>query len=319
MIRYLPRTAGKDDDGPGPDARWIDLVDPTPEEVELVRTRFAIDVPALETLREIETSSRLRVDGDTLYMSAPLWAGATTDRWTIAPTGFVLTPDHVATVRYVELPAIDAVFDAVAATPEMLPPEILVRLLEEVVDHAADHLERASATVADASQRIFFAEPERRRRLSRKTRLLHDAMLEIGRANDRASRVRYMFLGIDRMAAFVMDRCQPRMEESVRERFEAVRHDIASLDEFETSLSGRVQLLQDAAAGFISIEQNDVVKVLTVVSVVGVPPVLVVGIYGMNFHFMPELGWRYGYPYALVLCVLSVIVPLLWFKWRDWI
>lgn len=58
---------------------------------------------------------------------------------------------------------------------------------------------------------------------------------------------------------------------------------------------------------------------MTVVSVVGVPPVRVVGIYGMNFRNMPELTWRLGYPYALVLCLLSIVVPLLWFKWRDWI
>jgi magnesium transporter len=98
-----------------------------------------------------------------------------------------------------------------------------------------------------------------------------------------------------------------------------VGHDIASLDEFEVSLSGRIQLIQDAATGLISIEQNDVVKLLTVASVVGIPPVLIVGIYGMNFKNMPELGWSWGYPYALGLCVLSAVVPYLWFKWRDWI
>jgi magnesium transporter len=98
-----------------------------------------------------------------------------------------------------------------------------------------------------------------------------------------------------------------------------VGHDIASLDEFEVSLSGRIQLIQDAATGLISIEQNDVVKLLTVASVVGIPYVLIVGIYGMNFKNMPELGWSWGYPYALGLCVLSAVVPYLWFKWRDWI
>lgn len=319
MMRYLPHSDQQQLDGPGPDCQWIDLVDPTQEETDLVRERFGIRVPTLESLREIEASSRLRVDGDALYMSAPLLSGTLTDRWAVAPTGFVLTPKLIATVRYAELPAIDEVFDEIAGAPDMLPPEIFVRLLEEVVDRAADHLERASASVGDASQEIFFEEPECHRRLSRKTAALRDAMLKIGRASDRASRVRYMFLGIDRMAAFVMDRCQPKIEDDIRERFSAVRHDIASLDEFETSLSGRIQLLQDAAAGFISIEQNDVVKVLTVVSVVGVPPVLVVGIYGMNFKVMPELAWHYGYPYALALCVLSAVLPLLWFKWRDWI
>jgi len=58
---------------------------------------------------------------------------------------------------------------------------------------------------------------------------------------------------------------------------------------------------------------------LTVVSVVGVPPVLVVGIYGMNFKYMPELQWHLGYPFAILLCILSAVLPLLWFRWRDWI
>jgi magnesium transporter len=149
--------------------------------------------------------------------------------------------------------------------------------------------------------------------------MLRKAMRKIGQVCDRTSRVRYTFLSIGRIAAFVIDRCQPQIETEIRERLEAVRHDIASLDEFEASLSARVQLLQDAATGFISIEQNDVVKLLTVVSVVGVPPVLIVGVYGMNFRHMPELSWQYGYPYALALCAISVIVPLLWFRWRDWI
>ena len=79
-----------------------------------------------------------------------------------------------------------------------------------------------------------------------------------------------------------------------------------------------MQLLQDAASALISIEQNDVVKVLTIASVVGIPPVLVVGVYGMNFKFMPELNWTYGYPYALALVVVSTLIPLIWFKIKDW-
>ena len=170
----------------------------------------------------------------------------------------------------------------------------------------------------DTSQSVFFDEPKHRQ-LSKDTALLRHYMRRIGQVSDRTARVRYAFLSIGRIAAFVIDRCTPRIEDDVRDRLEAIRRDIASLDEFENSLSGRVQLLQDAASGFISIEQNDVVKVLTVASVVGVPPVLIVGIYGMNFKYIPELSWRYGYPYALLLCVISAAVPLLWFKWRNWL
>lgn len=200
----------------------------------------------------------------------------------------------------------------------MTPISILAILLEDIVDRAADHLEHASEIVAKASQSLFFEEVARLA-LSTETRKIREIMRDMGQASDRASRVRYTFLSIGRLVNFVLDRCTPKLDQGMQDRLEAIRHDITSLDEFETSLEGRIQLLQDAAGAFISIEQNDVVKVLTVASVVGIPPVLVVGIYGMNFHVMPELSWPLGYPLALGLCVLSGIVPYLWFKKRGWI
>ena len=79
-----------------------------------------------------------------------------------------------------------------------------------------------------------------------------------------------------------------------------------------------MQFLLDAVLGFITIAQNDISKVLTIVSVVGIPPTLVAGIYGMNFKTMPELNWAWGYPFGLAMIALSVIVPLIWFKVRGW-
>jgi magnesium transporter len=89
--------------------------------------------------------------------------------------------------------------------------------------------------------------------------------------------------------------------------------------QFTEGLVNRVQLLQDAASGIINIDQNEVMKVLTIASVVGIPPVLVVGVYGMNFKHMPEYDWTWGYPYALAVMVITALLPLIWFKWRDWI
>ena len=90
------------------------------------------------------------------------------------------------------------------------------------------------------------------------------------------------------------------------------------LNEYEDKLSNKIQFLLDAILGFISIQQNDIFKVLTIVTVVGIPPMLVAGIYGMNFKYMPELDWVAGYPFGLALIVLSGVVPLAWFKWRGW-
>ena len=92
-----------------------------------------------------------------------------------------------------------------------------------------------------------------------------------------------------------------------------------SLTAYETHLSNKVQFLLDAVLGLINTKQNDIFTVLTVVSVVGIPPTLVASIYGMNFKNMPELTWAWGYQWGLFLIVLSTIIPILWFKWRGWL
>ena len=91
-----------------------------------------------------------------------------------------------------------------------------------------------------------------------------------------------------------------------------------SLNDYDAHLLNKVQLLLDATLGLINIDQNNIIKVLTIVSVVGVPPTLVASMYGMNFKNMPELDWAWGYPYGLTVIALSAVLPLLWFKWRGW-
>lgn len=102
-------------------------------------------------------------------------------------------------------------------------------------------------------------------------------------------------------------------------RLRTIQDDLSSLTEYEAYLSDKVQFLLDAVLGFINTKQNDIFQVLTVISIVGIPPTLVASIYGMNFKSMPELNWEWGYPYALVLIVLSAILPIIWFRWRKWV
>ena len=149
--------------------------------------------------------------------------------------------------------------------------------------------------------------------------MLRQLMIRTGRTSERMARIHYTLVCLDRMAKFTVDRGREWVAHDVVSRLQSVSSDVASLVQFAEGLVSRVQLLQDAATGIISIDQNEVMKVLTIASVVGIPPVLVVGIYGMNFKFMPELDWAWGYPYALALIVVSALLPLLWFKLKDWI
>jgi magnesium transporter len=318
MLKAIGASGGDTDIG---SARWIDLCEPTDAEIAQVETHFDITIPGREDLSEIEVSSRLRVSKGRLFMSAPLIARRG-DVGVLSPTGFILLENALVTVRFCPMAAFDQVHESIVKDRvEVSGQEILVRLLEDIIDRSADRLERVAEELADASHAIF-REPEKdapKKRLGRETRRLRGLMVSVGRASEQMVKVRHAFLAIGRIANFVMDRCDPKIPDALAERLKAIRHDIESLDEFESSLTGRVQLLIDAATAFISIEQNDVVKVLTVVSVAGVPPVLVAGVYGMNFHDMPELSWPWGYPFAWALMILTTIIPVLWFKWRDWL
>ena len=92
-----------------------------------------------------------------------------------------------------------------------------------------------------------------------------------------------------------------------------------SIEEHATFLA-KVQLfLLDATLGLVTIEQNDIIKLSSVMSVIFMPPTLVASIYGMNFKFMPELDWAAGYPFAVVLMVMAAALPFLFFRWKRWL
>ncbi|MEO6341253.1 MAG: CorA family divalent cation transporter, partial [Caulobacteraceae bacterium] len=148
---------------------------------------------------------------------------------------------------------------------------------------------------------------------------LRQTLAALGASGDRLSMTRDALLGVARIAPFVMERGHACICEADHQtRLKAVRMDVASLADYETHLSDKTQFLLDAVLGLINVAQNDIFKVLTIVSVVGIPPTFIASMYGMNFHRMPELEWAWGYPYALGLIVVSTLLPLAWFKWRKW-
>jgi len=296
---------------------WLDLCDPTESERSAVERATGLRVPDRSAVSEIETTSRVYTENDALYLSTPIPASPNASE-PLSAVGFVLTRRVLISIRF----ANDAVFEgqrqSCQGTSSRSAPDVFLRILEALVDRAADSLERCSAELDGLSHRAFHSERVRRRALKAVSERLHATLRTLGQIGDRVSQIRDTLLGFGRIAAFVCETGNGVINTDERPRLLAVRADISSLNDYQQHLSGKVQLLLDATLGFISIEQNDVVKALTIVSVVGVPPVLVAGVYGMNFVHMPELHWVFGYPFALLLMVGTGLLPLLWFKWRGW-
>jgi magnesium transporter len=298
---------------------WIDLLDPTAEEVARIQTEFGVKVPAREKLDEIESSSRLRVEGDTLYLSMPI--GAQHDVIDAAPTpvGFVLSPELLVTVRYTELQSFINVGKRFDDSGRCFnSASTFATLLEEMVDFGADLLEKNSSNLGGISRRVFKRKEPGVRRATGLNRILREMLTTVGYIGEHLSQIRETLLGLERIIDFASEVGGQWLQQQVRARLKTARQDLSSLADFEANLSGKTQFLLDAILGFINTEQNDIFKVLTIVSVVGVPPTLIASMYGMNFHNMPELSWPWGYQYGLCLIAVSILAPILWFKWRGW-
>ena len=301
------------------DAVWIDLVDPTDDERQRVEQSTKLRLPTKAAIEEIESSSRVFNEGATSYLSTPVLEGSDCLNGAVRSVGFVLSPTQLVTLRFGRLAAFDAVGARHAGATAPGARDTFLTILEAIVEQTADALEHASAELESISHAAFRPEPAgRRRSVGEASGVLRTALRKIGGMGDGISHIRDTLLGLGRIATFVHENRQETRSAAETTRASAIRVDIASLNEYEGHLSNKVQFLLDATLGFINIEQNDIVKTLTIVSVVGVPPVLIAGIYGMNFKNMPELNWSLGYPFALVAIVVSGLLPLVWFKYRGW-
>lgn len=297
---------------------WIDLLRPTPEEEGLVESEHGLRIPTHAQLQEIETSSRLRIEGQSLVMSMPL--GLQDNRFASGPLplGFVLTPDILVTVRYCDIHAFPDVQAALIRNHiECTSASVFASLLEAMVDFAADRLEQISADLGAVSQRVFGSPAQPLPQRPRFNSAMQQNLIGVGQTGELLSRIRESLLGLGRIASFATETAS-WLPAEVHARLKTVRRDLISLSDYESHLSGKTQFLQDAVLGFINTQQNDIFKVLTIVSVVGVPPTLIASIYGMNFHNIPEYEWKYGYEWGLSAIALSIILPIVWFKWRKW-
>lgn len=299
---------------------WIDLLNPTPEEKGLVEKRALVLIPTIDALSEIESSSRLAVDHGTITLSTPVVAQGDGPDAFLSPVGFILTKSFIVSVRFVELDTFDSVAERIRRDEELRSSAgVFIALLEAFVDRGADVLERLGSDLDRVSRSIFRGDVSKRKHTVRSNKSLRGVLSSVGATGDRLSLARDALLGLGRIAQFVATLDQDWLGAEFITRLGATSKDIGSLHEYEGQLSNKVQFLLDAVLGFITIEQNDLFKVLTIVSVVGIPPTVVAGIYGMNFERMPELAWQWGYPFGLAMILLSAVLPLAWFKWRGWL
>lgn len=300
-------------------AIWIDLFEPTHEEEALAEKLLGSNIPTRAEMLEIEPSSRLYLRQGAAYMTMSVLFGADERNPENDPVSFILTDKHLVTVRYIDPKPFLVFAEHLYSDPEVAQDSrtLFVRLLDAIIDRLADEFEECGAEIGQISHRIF-AEHAHRRKHTGETRL--EAMLmRIGKAQHMLTKLKEGAVSAIRLLTFLESSSVMDGDKASHRHVESLIADARALSDHSNFLGENLTFLLDASLGLINLEQNDVMKVFSIVAVVLMPPTLLAGIYGMNFEYMPELKWLFGYPYALVLILLSAILPYWWARRKGWL
>ena len=293
---------------------WIDLFTPSHQDEEAVARLLGIDIPTHEEMQEIEASSRLYEEDGALVMTMPVLTGTTTDKPETTAVTFILAGNCLVTVRYADPMSFGIFMRRLARQPGLAANGelALLGLLEQIVDRMADILESTAAVLEAISHDIFHATAAPVGGSG-----LKDMLQRVGRAGDLAAKVKDSLLGLNRLLLFMG--AKNGLRKDAKLRLKTLMRDANSIAEHGTFLSNKVAFLLDATLGMINIEQNGIIKLFTVAAMAFLPPTLIASIYGMNFRDMPELDNAWGYPLALLLMLLSAVLPLLYFRRKKWL
>ncbi len=302
------------------EALWIDLESPSEAEEDAVEAALGIDIPTREDMQEIEVSSRIYREGGVLFLTAQVIASPEAREAEIGPVTFAMLPDRLVSVHYHSPRSLGYFADWAARHDTTLDTglDALLGLLEAVVDRLADILEAEARHHELLSKAIFAAH-----RPSGKTETLQAVVQRIGRAEAMNGKANESLATILRLLTYLTSTPDstggPCLQSRQMPMALAQLQDLRSLREVAQAQSEKVRFLLDATLGVINIRQSDVIKIFSVVAFVFLPPTLIASIYGMNFDYMPELKWSWGYPMALGMMVVSALVPYLIFRWKKWL
>jgi magnesium transporter len=298
------------------EAVWIDLLEPTPDEEQVVETALGIDVPTREEMREIEASNRFYEENGGLYMTATLVTKLDTNLPERTQVTFILTGSKLVTNRYTDpLPfrrfiSYAARHNAVAAAGAM----VLAGLLEAIVNRIADVLEKVGGDVDAISSKIFFRSYDAGAPLD-----FRHVLERIGQSGDLISKASESLVSLTRLLGFVQQSGNTQVTQDSRARYRTLSRDVLAMTDHSNFLGNKVQFLLDATLGMVSIDQNNVVKIFSVVTVFLLPPSVIAGFYGMNFEHIPWLHETWGPWAGIAMMVVSAVAPYLYFKRRRWL
>lgn len=302
-------------------ALWIDLINPTRHEDHYVEHLLSVSIPTREEAQELEVSARLYHDDGVEFMTMTAVSQVESDEPTTSPITFVLKANQLVTVRYTE-PKPFWIYATRVQKPGAVScqngEQIMLGLIEAMIARMAEALEMVGRNLEQLSREVFRRKSAKGK--AAKGRDFQEILEQLGIKGDLLAVIRESLVSLNRLLVYHTTTA-PSEAGPPRDGAEWVRsllQDISALSDHASYLADKTGFLLDATLGLINLQQNQIIKIFSIVAVVLLPPTLVATVYGMNFKTMPELEWVYGYPSALAAMVISAVLPYLWVKRKGW-
>lgn len=286
------------------DIIWIDLLD-VKEDVETELEQFLkIYIQEDEEMEEIEMSSRYMQTDDSVVINSNFL----TDKFDTCPVNFIIKQGVLVTVRDDELGTFDETVKKMFVNTRNFPTgyHVFVALMETRVEYDADLIEYTTELITNLSTEINKASDH----------VDEDILIEIKDLQEKVTIIRQNVMDKQRVISNTL-KCD-LFQKDLQARLSMIIKDINSLFEYTKFGFDRLDYLQDTFLGLVNIEQNKIIKIFTIVNIIFLPPTLIASMYGMNFDFMPELHWQFGYPFAIFLMLAFTGIVFLIFKLKKW-
>ena len=299
------------------EAIWLDLLEPTPSEEKQVESFLSIDVPTRDEMREIEASNRLYEEDGALYMTATVVTKLDSDLPESTQITFILSAVKLVTNRYVDpLPFRRFIAYAERHTTSCnSPPAVLAGLVESIINRVADVIERVATDLDAASVEVFSASRRKRGAF----RDFRQTLERLGQNGELISKARESLVSLGRLLTFVQQSTTVPMQDEVRGRLRILSRDVLAMSDHASFLGTKVSFILDATLGLINIDQNNILKIFSVVTVFLLPPSVIGAVYGMNFDHLPGAHEPWGFWAALGVMLVSAIGPFVYFKQKGWL
>ena len=300
------------------DILWIDLTSPSSEEQKTVEELVSTKFLSRQQAEEIETTSKYSETLNDIFINVNYYIdkGKTNET---EPISFIITKEGIlVTYHHLRLIAIEDVSRRIKLRPEDNENGygVFLTVLETLIDYDADMEELLTREITRLSKAISSSD-------NMDKAILH----RINELQEKSTSLREDVYDVERVLSSLMR--SKRFPQGSESRITLMIKDAESLINHGDISFARLDYLQDTTMGLINIEQNEIVKILSVAAVIFMPPTLIASIYGMNFKVMPELGWEWtmkngwvvpaGYIFAIMLMVLVTFLTYWFFRWKKWL